>query len=234
MSKDLLIESRKVVVPGEVIAKGMEFLPGNGTYRSGDEIKACLLGLTDVNGSIIKVIPLSGAYWPRYGDHVIGKIVDIGHSMWDVDILGPSTAHVSTSEASRRYIDVDRTDLSKIYDIDDYVFAKVIKASDAQFIQLTMRDPGCKRLEPGLVISVSSAKVPRLIGKQGSMVNTLKTETGCDVLIGQNGLVWIRGKEPKNEFIASRAIKYVEENSQREGLTEEVKSKIVGWLNEKA
>jgi len=232
MSKDLLIEERKVVVPGESIAKGMEFLPGSGAYRINDEIKACVLGLTNVNGSVIKVIPLSGAYWPEYGDHVIGEVVDVTYSMWDIDILGPSVAHLQTSEGSRRYID-DRTDLSKIYDIGDYVFAKVIKASDPLFTGLTMRDIGCRKLEPGLIVKINPAKVPRLIGKKGSMVNALKTETGCDVLIGQNGVVWIRGADPKKELVAAKAVKYIESNAHTEGLTESIKSKIEGWLNEK-
>lgn len=228
-----LIESRRIVVPGETLAKGMNFLPGSGSYRKDDEIKSKVLGLTDVKGSLIKVIPLSGAYWPKLDDHVIGKVVDIGHAMWDVDINAQSIAHIPASEATRRFIDVDRTDLSRIFDIGEYVFARVIKASDALFVQLSTKDAECKKLEPGLVVKVNPAKVPRLIGKKGSMVNTIKQEADCDLLIGQNGFVWIKAKEPGKEMIALKAIRYIEENAHKEGLTEGIKTLIKGWLNEK-
>ena len=30
---ELLVENKSIAVPGEVLAKGMEYLPTNGTYR---------------------------------------------------------------------------------------------------------------------------------------------------------------------------------------------------------
>jgi len=37
MSK-LLIEDKSIVIPGEEIASGMDFLPGEGSFREGDSI----------------------------------------------------------------------------------------------------------------------------------------------------------------------------------------------------
>ena len=31
-------EERQIVVPGEVVVKGNEFLPGDGAYRDGEEM----------------------------------------------------------------------------------------------------------------------------------------------------------------------------------------------------
>ena len=53
----------------------------------------------DIRGSVIKVIPLKGAYFPKRGDKVIGRVVDIGYSVWNIDIKGPTTASLSVSEA---------------------------------------------------------------------------------------------------------------------------------------
>ena len=70
-------------------------------------------------------------------------------------------------------------------------------------------------------MEINSQKVPRVIGKQGSMISLIKTKTGCEVTVGQNGLVWVKGT-PEGELKAEQAIKLVEEKSHLEGLTDRV------------
>ena len=72
MSK-LLVKDKDIVVPGESLAEGMDYLPGNGTYREGDKILASQLGLVAVDGRAIKLIALSGKYLPKRGDTIICK-----------------------------------------------------------------------------------------------------------------------------------------------------------------
>ena len=55
-------EEREIVIPGEIIKKGEEFLPGDGTRREGENIVASRYGLKDEQERLIKVIPLSGVY----------------------------------------------------------------------------------------------------------------------------------------------------------------------------
>ena len=56
------VNERDVVIPGEVLAEGLGFLPSDGTYRDGDKIKASMMGLVSIKGRVIKVIPLSGRF----------------------------------------------------------------------------------------------------------------------------------------------------------------------------
>jgi len=73
----LLVKKKEVVVPGEVIAVGMDFLPSEGTYRENEKIICSRLGMVNIVGKVIKIIPLAGKYMPRKGDVVIGRVFDI-------------------------------------------------------------------------------------------------------------------------------------------------------------
>ncbi|MFA5405888.1 MAG: exosome complex RNA-binding protein Rrp4 [Candidatus Nanoarchaeia archaeon] len=228
MSKGILVEDKNLVIPGDVIAQGMEFLPGHGTHRISEEIRSSVLGLVDAKGSVIRVIPLKGAYMPRPGDKVIGKVIDTGYSVWDVDIKAPVKAILGVAEATNTYIELGE-DLSRYYAINDYVYAEVERVSKPMFIRLNMKDRMFKKLEGGLVVEINPMKVPRVIGKKGSMVNTLKDETGCFFIIGQNGIVWIKGETRKQELLAVKALKFIEENAHLKGLTDTIKEKIGEW-----
>ena len=71
----------------------------------------------------------------------------------------------------------------------------------------------------GVIIKITPSKVPRLIGKQGSMVTLIKEKTGTIIRVGQNGLVWVSGE---NVDKAIKAIKTIEQKSHIFGLTEEI------------
>ena len=85
MSK-VLVKDKEIVVPGEILAEGMDYLPGEGTIRDGEQIVASMLGLVMVKGRLIKLIPMAGKYKPKREDIVIGKVTDIVSKGWIVDI----------------------------------------------------------------------------------------------------------------------------------------------------
>ncbi|MBD3312528.1 RNA-binding protein [archaeon] len=228
----ILLEERSVVIPGETLAKGMDYLPGHGTHRVKEEVRSSLIGLLDVKGSVLKIIPLKGVYIPKEGDKVIGQVTEISHNSWNIEINAPLTGNMYIAEASKSYIESD-ADLSRYYDVGDYVYAEVISVGRDNFSKLRMKNRMFKKLEPGLIIKVSPVKVPRLIGKRGSMVKTLKEKTNCSLIVGQNGLIWVKGKKREDELLAAKAIKYVERNAHLSGLTEAVKQKIGEWKNGK-
>ena len=55
------------------------------------------------------------------------------------------------------------------------------------------------------------------------MINTIKKGTDCNIVVGQNGIVWIKGKNVDDELLAKEAIELVARKSFIEGLTEKVK-----------
>jgi exosome complex component RRP4 len=212
-------ENRTIVVPGEVIAEGNDFLPGEGTRREGKEILAQRFGLLEKNNKLVKIIPLSGAYVSRPGNVIIGRIIDITFNGWIIDILSTHEAFLSIMEC---YGYVNKRDLTELYDFNDLIVAK-IKSVKARSIDLSMKERGFKKLEGGMLVRINSTRVPRVIGKAGSMVGMIKDETGCDIIVGQNGLVWINGDKIENELLAKKAIEMIVEKPFQEGLTEKVK-----------
>jgi exosome complex component RRP4 len=218
----LTTKDHEIVVPGEILADGMDYLPGQGAFREKERVISCRLGLVNIDGRALKVIPLAGSYLPKSGDQIICKVMDISYTGWRVETNTAYTAVLSMKEATSAYIERG-SDLSKYFAIGDYIMAEIINVTEQNLIDITMKGPRLKRLYGGRIIEVSPVKVPRIIGKKGSMVSMIKTATGCDVVVGQNGLIWIKG-EPDSERIAVDTIHYVEINSHRQGLTEDVEN----------
>jgi exosome complex component RRP4 len=219
----LNIQDKDIVVPGEVLAEGMGYLPSQGTYRLGNNILASRMGLARVDGKVIKIIPVSGKYLPKKGDVIIGKIADINFSGWNVETNSAYPAMLSMKDATSDFIRRG-ADLTRYFDIEDYIVTKIFNVTSQNLIDLTMKGPGLKKLEGGRIIKVSPSKVPRIIGKQGSMVSMIKRATNCNIIVGQNGIVWIRGLNPVDELLTVETIRKIEEESHISGLTERIKT----------
>jgi exosome complex component RRP4 len=215
---NLLVQERTVVVPGEKIAEGLDYLPANGAYRKDDFILAGRLGLLTVDGRAVKIIPLSGRYMPKRNDIIIGKVIDVTISGWRFEINCAYSAMLSMKDATSDFIQRG-ADLRQFFDLGDMVVAKIVNVTSQKLVDLTTKGPGLRKLYGGRIVYVNCNKVPRVIGKQGSMVSLIKNATGCKIIVGQNGVIWIDG-EPKNEVIAIEAIRKIEEESHTSGLTD--------------
>lgn len=212
-------EKRKIVIPGEVIMSGDSYLPGEGTEKVGDDIIAMRYGLGEEASKLVRVIPLSGVYHPRRGNVVIGKVENITFNGWLIDIGSPENSFLSLAEYPKF---VRKDEIEDIMRIGDMVVAK-IKDVNRKAVDLTMKLRGLGRIDEGMIMQVNPNKVPRIIGKEGSMISLIKDETGCMVTVGQNGLVWIKGNDVGGELFSKRAINFVAEKSFISGLTEELK-----------
>jgi len=216
---ELVKNERDLAIPGDILAKGLEYLPGQGCFRSENEIKSKFLGLVRVKERMLSVVPLAGVYIPKPGDGIIGKIIDMQNMFWIVDINSPYDAILQLGEAVRDYVDIYKTDISVYFDIGDVIYAKVLNVTKSRNVSMTMADYRSKKLTGGRVMHITPSKVPRLIGKAGSMIELIKNKTGCQIVVGQNGIVWFRGT---NEALASRAITTVEREAHTEGLTDRI------------
>ncbi|MEK6741603.1 MAG: exosome complex RNA-binding protein Rrp4 [Nanoarchaeota archaeon] len=210
---------RKVVIPGEVIFEGEEYLPGEGTEKRENKIVAIRYGLAEESNGLVKVIAVSGVYQPRRGNVVIGKVENLTFYGWQINIDSAEGAFLPLQEVPGF---VSKEELSEVMDIGDMVAAKIIGVS-GRGVDLTIKLRGLGRIDEGLIIKVNSNKVPRVIGKEGSMINIIKEESGCNVTVGQNGLIWIKGEKIEEELLVKKAIEFIIERSSSHGLTEEVK-----------
>lgn len=223
-------KKREIVIPGEVLVKGNEYLPGDNTLRKGEVIIANRFGLVDISDRFVKVIPLGGIYMPRKGNSVIGKVVDITFNGWIIDINAPYLAFLSAMDAGRY---VNKNDLTEFLDFGDMLVAEVFSVKH-RGVDLTLKGKGLGKFDEGMIIKINSNKVPRVIGREGSMINMIKKETGCNITVGQNGLVWIKGKTVESELLAKDAILFIVERSFIEGLTDAVEEFIEKKLKTKS
>ncbi|MBT5215932.1 RNA-binding protein [Candidatus Woesearchaeota archaeon] len=215
---ELFVKERQIVVPGDKLASGMDYLPAGGAYRDGEEIRSSVVGILGINGRVLRVIALKTHYNPRPGDMVIAKITDMTNSLWFAKVDSFRDGLMTLREVPE-YVD-DGADLTQFYNFGDYVLAKVAAVGRTN-LMLTLKGPGLRKISGGRIIEINSAKVPRVIGKQGSMISLLKDKTGCRIIVGQNGLVWVQGA-PEHELVAVDAINYINEKGHLQGLTDKV------------
>ena len=216
---------RKIVIPGEVIEKGDDYLPGEWTEKRGDEIISLKYGLAEEANRLVKVIPLSGVYYPRRGNVVIGKVEEVTFNGWVIDIGTPERAFLPLTEVPRY---VNKDGLEEVMEIGDSAVVK-IWSINKRGIDLSIKSRGLGKIDEGMIIRVNPYKVPRVIGKEGSMIKNIKDETGCNITVGQNGLIWIKGNKIEDELLAKEAILFVTEKSFVSGLTDELNK----WFKEK-
>ena len=73
-------------------------------------------------------------------------------------------------------------------------------------------------------MQINSAKIPRVIGKSGSMLAELKEGTGCSLLVGRNGWIWAKGGDT---LLLAKAIDLIEREAHLSNLT----NKVAEFLN---
>ena len=214
-------ESRQLVTPGDLLAEG-EYIAGDNTYKEGDKIYATRVGLVNYERRKIDVTALKAFYVPRVGDTVVGKVAEVGSGGWMVDINAPHLAVLRASDVLDRPFRPQQNDLVSLFDEGDLLVANIVAYDRTRDPMLTVREPGLGKVTHGLVVEITPTKIPRVIGRKGSMVNMLKRETECRITLGQNGLILINGKTLEDEQIAAMAIRKIEEEAHTSGLTDRV------------
>ncbi len=209
---------REIVIPGQLLADG-RYRSSMGTYAKEDKVYSAVVGLAELRGNTVKVVPLQGVYIPRAGDFVIGTITIVAGNNWKIDIGGPYIASLHANNALRRPYD---DDISRYMDIGDVVAAEVTAFDRNTGPFLSMKGRGLRKLEGGMLIKVSPAKIPRVIGRRGSMINMIKDALRIQTFVGQNGVIWIRSRDPTMERLAVKAFRMIEAEAHTSKLTDRV------------
>ncbi|MEM2909390.1 MAG: KH domain-containing protein [Candidatus Bilamarchaeaceae archaeon] len=189
---------RRIVLPGDKVAEGQVNIPY--TYYDPDSNAryATLVGLVDETG---RYIPIEKSYSPTVGDFVVGIITDVRHAGYNVTLGIPAEGFISS-----KFLRVN-------LQLGDVVMGRV-KAVERGSIELGE----IRRLPPGKIVEFPSAKIPRLIGKNMSMLELLKQHGKGDIVIGSNGYVWISENADIPKVI--RAMELISERAHKTGLTE--------------
>nr|WP_319373062.1 exosome complex RNA-binding protein Rrp4 [uncultured Methanobacterium sp.] len=222
----LLVEDKQIVVPGEILAEG-DYHSGRGTFKEEEKVCSSLVGLVAVRDKKISVIPLQSKYIPKRGDVVIGKVSDIRFSMWNLDINSPYSGILPAAEVFGK----EKRELNRAFNVGDVLFLRVVDVDEVKKVKLGLKGRGLGKFRGGILINITPTKVPRLIGKKGSMINMIKDQTRCEVVVGQNGVVWVKGK-PEMERVVQKVVKTIEEEAHTSGLTDRIRDMLVELLGD--
>ncbi|MEM4320140.1 MAG: exosome complex RNA-binding protein Rrp4 [Candidatus Nitrosocaldaceae archaeon] len=215
---------RKYVLPGDYIVDGNYRLLLN-AIKIGNSIHSTRIGIAEVSDDGVRVIPLSGVYIPRVGDLVIGKIISQSALAWDVDINSCFIAHLPAQDVFEDF-NPAKDDMKKKFNIGDLLTCRITAFDRSRDPLLTVADKDLGKIKKGEIVKIAPTKVPRLIGKRGSMIQTIENITKCNVIVGQNGILVISGEDKSSIELTIKAIKIIEKEAHTPNLTQRIKEML--------
>ena len=206
----------KLVLPGDLMETKSK--PGRGIFRKDGRIHASVVGHSSDKSGYINVNGIKGRYNPKTGDKIVAVCAETGPSIWRMDIGASFNSTLHHSESGWK---VPFGDTARFLSIGDAVWAEIFMVDAAGSHQISLKKDDCRKLYSGTVVKINPTNVPRVIGKQGSMITTIREKTQTRIQIGQNGYIWIDGKGD-DISLAQKAVEMINEEATSKGLTKKI------------
>ena len=220
-----MVDKRKYVIPGDVITTG-PFRPEQNVMLVGEKIIATAVGISEIYDDSVKVIPLTGKYIPKIDDLVIAKVNSHTSLSWELDINSCYVGFLPAQDVFGRDFSAHADELATKLKTGDLVAARIANFDRTRDPLVTISDRDLGKIDSGILIAISPSKVPRLIGKRGSMIQMIEQATNAAVTIGQNGWVVVSCDAPEGLLKAKIAIEMVNEKAHVANLTDQVKEML--------
>jgi exosome complex component RRP4 len=192
---------RRIVLPGEQISE--KPIRVENAFTLGGKSYSKILGLYENQDR--EVVPLEGVWEPHIGDTVVGIVSESRNKVYGVDLSYFKRSILVTSKFDRY----------------EFVYGDIIEAAIKDIEgnkTIILSEP--KLLKGGMLLKIKPVKVPRVIGKQNTMVKQIIEATQSEIIVGVNGIIWISGG---NDTLAIEAILRIENEAHVPGLTERIK-----------
>ena len=173
-------DKKQYVIPGDVITTSPLRLREN-VMLDGKKIIATSIGLTNIYDDSVRVIPLSAVYLPKIDDIVIGKITSIFGNSWFADINSCYEGMLLGQDVFGRGSSPTMSDMKSRLDIGDLICAKIANFDRSREPLISIADQNLGKIDSGELVKISPPKIPRLIGKQGSMIQTFVSSTDTSI-----------------------------------------------------
>ncbi len=211
------IKNYEIVTPGTLVSDSGN--GGEGTYSEGSNVFSKFLGTVQNYNGRVSVSPMTSIYMPMEGDNVIGRIVEVSTKYWVVDIDAPYYTRLDSRDVNFR---AELGELDKYLQLGDLIYARLFRIYANNSADISMRGSNYGKLDSNMISKINISRIPRLIGKEGAMINMIKEMTGCEILVGQNGVVWVNGQDD-GKTAALAAVKFIDENHANQNLMESVR-----------
>jgi len=216
---------RKYVIPGDVITSG-PYRPEQNVILDGERIIATAIGISEIYDDTVRVISLTGKYIPKINDLVVAKVLSHSSLSWELDINSSYVGFLPAADVFGRDFSAHADELNSKLKKGDLVVARIANSDRSRDPLLTISDRELGKIESGELVEISPSKVPRLIGKRGTMIQTIEMATGAIITIGQNGWIVVSCENSDGLLKAVKAIQMVEEQAHIANLTDRVKSML--------
>ena len=181
------MSQEQFVLPGDIIVTG-DYRPEQNVILEGNRLISTATGFSEIKDDLVTVTPLTGLYTPKIDDLVIGKIISHNALSWEVDINSYYSGILIASDIFGKDYSPSRDDLSLKLIIGDIILARIANVNSRDPL-ITIAGENLGKIDSGELIKISPAKIPRLIGKHGSMIQTIEGSTNATITVGQNGLI---------------------------------------------
>ncbi len=216
---------RKYVIPGDLVTTG-PFRPEQNVILEGNKIISTTIGISEIYDDSVRVIPLTGKYIPKINDIVIGKVISHTSLSWELDINSCYVGFLPAQDVFGRDFSAHADELASKLKSGDLVAARIANFDRTRDPLVTISDRDLGKIDSGDLVKISPSKVPRLIGKRGSMIQMIEMATNAAVTIGQNGWVVVSCETPEGLLKAKKAIEMINEKAHVANLTDQVKEML--------
>lgn len=213
------------MIPGDVVTVG-SFRPEQNVILEGDKIISTTVGISEIYNDSVKVISLTGKYMPKVSDLVIGKVISHNSLSWELDINSCYVGFLPAQDVFGRNFSSHVDDLTSKLKSGDLVATRIVNFDRTRDPLVTISDRDLGKIDSGDLIEISPSKVPRLIGKRGTMIQTIEMATSAVITIGQNGWIVVSCESSEGLLKAKKAIQMVNEKAHVANLTEQVKNML--------
>lgn len=218
---------RKHVIPGDVITSG-SYRAEQNTVLEGRLIISTAVGVSEIYDQSVRVIPLTGKYMPRIDDLVVGKVISHTSLSWELDINSCYVGFLPATDVFGRDFSARSDELTSRLKKGDLVAARVANSDRSRDPLLTITDRDLGKIDSGELVEMSASKIPRLIGKRGTMIQLIETATDSLITVGQNGWVVVACEDPEGLLKAKKAIRMVDRMAHIPNLTDKVRTMLGG------
>ncbi|MCS7142734.1 MAG: hypothetical protein NZ920_02920 [Aigarchaeota archaeon] len=208
------VRAGDLVVPGDEISDEVK-RGGRNTYLLSGRVRASVFGVVVERNNKFEVIAVKGVYKPSKGDYVIGVVKDVKPNVIEVDLGEHIVATLRPSSQRRR---------TERLSIGDVIYARV-KYSGLRGVILEY-DASLRKIEKGLLVRVNPVVVAGLLDKRHGLLNVIRSEAGCNVNVGMNGVLVISGPSVDSELAVLSAIRSMEEDFTSPDLVDRVVAQL--------
>lgn len=184
-------QNASIVTPGELVTDDPTWMKGHGTYSLGNETYSSVAGNVSRVNRLLSVIPLRGRYEAETGDHVVGRITEVGQKRWKVDIGCKQDAILMLGSVNlpggvlRRKNESDELQMRNFLKEGDLLNAEVQSIFSNGSASLHTRSLKYGKLRNGIFLKVPSSLV---IKQKNHLYNF---PGNVSIILGVNGHIWL-------------------------------------------